>query len=102
MVITLREADGSLECYYGPCEYTSARLLSWRKAEFTHGRIESRLLVPQGSGVWPAFWSLGTQRLAGIALQLCEDFPICRIYPNSHSVFSTSRPTSFRIPPKTE
>jgi hypothetical protein len=28
LLITAREADGSLICYYGPCEYTSARLLS--------------------------------------------------------------------------
>ena len=61
MVLTVLEGDGSLECYYGPCEYTSARLISWRKAEFAYGRIETRLLVPDGgSGIWPAFWSLGT------------------------------------------
>lgn len=61
MVLTVQEADGSLECYYGPCDYTSARLISWRKAEFAYGRIESRILVPDGgSGIWPAFWSLGT------------------------------------------
>lgn len=60
LVLTLREGDGSLDCYYGPCAYTSARLLSWEKAEFAYGRIESRLKVPQGAGVWPAFWSLGT------------------------------------------
>ena len=61
LVITLREADGSLECYYGTCEYTSARLVTQNKAEFAYGRIESRLLVPDGGdGLWPAFWSLGT------------------------------------------
>ena len=61
MVLTVREADGSLECYYGPCDYTSARLISWRKAEFAYGRIESRIRVPDGEdGLWPAFWSLGT------------------------------------------
>ena len=59
LVITVQEADGSLDCYYGPCEYTSARLISWHKAEFAYGRIESRILVPQGAGIWPAFWSLG-------------------------------------------
>jgi beta-glucanase (GH16 family) len=58
--ITAREADGSLVCYYGPCEYTSARLLTRRRAEFAYGRIESRILVPEGSGLWAAFWSLGT------------------------------------------
>jgi beta-glucanase (GH16 family) len=61
LVITAREADGSLLCYYGPCQYTSARLLSWHKAEFAYGRIESRMLLPDGDdGLWPAFWSLGT------------------------------------------
>ncbi|WP_420628152.1 carbohydrate binding domain-containing protein [Candidatus Leptofilum sp.] len=61
MVLTVHEADGSLQCYYGPCDYTSARLISWRKAEFAYGRIESRILVPEGeAGLWPAFWSLGT------------------------------------------
>ncbi len=61
LVITLDEADGSQECYYGPCEFESARLLTQNKAEFAYGRIESRLLVPDGGpGLWPAFWSLGT------------------------------------------
>jgi beta-glucanase (GH16 family) len=61
LVITAREADGSLQCFYGPCRYTSARLISWHRAEFAYGRIESRILVPDGeAGLWPAFWSLGT------------------------------------------
>jgi beta-glucanase (GH16 family) len=64
LVVTLEEADGSLECFYGTCEYTSARLISWDKAEFAYGRIESRLRVPNAGtdfrGLWPAFWSLGT------------------------------------------
>jgi len=60
MVLTVREADGSLDCYYGTCEYTSARLISKYKAEFAYGRIEARIRVPEGRGIWPAFWSLGT------------------------------------------
>ncbi|MFC1922577.1 carbohydrate binding domain-containing protein [Chloroflexota bacterium] len=60
LVITTKEADGSLSCYYGPCDYTSARLISWYKAEFAYGRIEARIEVPQGAGLWPAFWTLGT------------------------------------------
>jgi beta-glucanase (GH16 family) len=61
LVLTVREADGSLQCYYGPCEYTSARLVSKHKTEVAYGRIESRILVPAGEdGLWPAFWSLGT------------------------------------------
>lgn len=61
LVITLLEAtDGEL-CYYGECEYTSARLLTKHKAEFAYGRIEASIEVPEGeAGLWPAFWSLGT------------------------------------------
>jgi beta-glucanase (GH16 family) len=61
LVITLREADGSQECYYGPCQFTSARLLTQHKEEFAYGRVESRLKGPDGgAGLWPAFWTLGT------------------------------------------
>ena len=61
LVITLDQADGTQECYYGPCEFESARLITQNKAEFAYGRIESRLQVPTGGdGLWPAFWSLGT------------------------------------------
>ena len=58
--ITAKKADGSLLCYYGPCEYTSARLLTKNRFEVAYGRIEARIKVPAGAGLWPAFWMLGT------------------------------------------
>ncbi len=60
LLISIRRADGSLSCYYGPCEYTSARLISKDKVEIGHGRIEARIRVPAGAGPWSAFWALGT------------------------------------------
>lgn len=60
LVITANKADGSLLCYYGPCQYTSARLLTKNKFEIAYGRIEARIKVSSGAGLWPAFWSLGT------------------------------------------
>jgi beta-glucanase (GH16 family) len=39
--------------------YTSARLKTQGLAEFQYGRIEARIKVPAGSGLWPAFWMLG-------------------------------------------
>ncbi len=60
LVITARAADGSLLCYYGPCQYTSARLLSKNRFEIAYGRVEARVKVPTGAGLWPAFWMLGT------------------------------------------
>jgi beta-glucanase (GH16 family) len=58
--ITINKADGSLMCYYGPCLYTSARLLTKDRFEAAYGRLEARIRVPKGSGLWPAFWMLGT------------------------------------------
>jgi beta-glucanase (GH16 family) len=40
-------------------QYTSARLQTWRKFEFTYGRIAARIKLPSGPGLWPAFWALG-------------------------------------------
>ncbi len=60
LVITTKAADGSLQCYYGPCQYTSARLLTKQRFEIAYGRVEARIKVPRGAGLWPAFWMLGT------------------------------------------
>ncbi|MDI9384441.1 MAG: glycoside hydrolase family 16 protein [Verrucomicrobiota bacterium] len=43
-------------------KYTSASLHTWGKAAWTYGRIEVRAKLPQGRGVWPAIWTLGTNR----------------------------------------
>jgi len=40
-------------------DYTSARLLTKGKFEQKYGRIEARIRIPFGQGIWPAFWMLG-------------------------------------------
>ena len=40
-------------------EYTSARITTAGKREFTYGRFEARIKAPIGQGLWPAFWLLG-------------------------------------------
>ena len=53
-------ATTDLSCWYGPCEYTSARLISADRMEYEYGRMEARVQVPTGGdGLWPAFWMLG-------------------------------------------
>ncbi len=44
----------------GGGNYTSARLRTLNKAEFRYGRIEARMQLPSGAGLWPAFWMLPT------------------------------------------
>ncbi len=41
-------------------EFTSARLKTQGTFAETYGRFEARIKVPQGQGLWPAFWMLGT------------------------------------------
>lgn len=43
----------------GGSNYTSARLKSENKFEFTYGKIEFRAKMPTGGGTWPALWLLG-------------------------------------------
>ena len=40
-------------------EYTSARLKTGAKFSQKYGRFEARIKIPQGQGIWPAFWMLG-------------------------------------------
>ncbi len=39
--------------------YTSARLKTQGKFSRRCGRFEARIKIPQGQGIWPAFWMLG-------------------------------------------
>lgn len=45
---------------YDGSQYTSTRLHTKGKQAFQYGKIEARLKLPTGQGVWPAFWMLGS------------------------------------------
>ncbi len=61
LVIEARKTDpnSGLECWYGRCLYTSARLTTRDLFARKYGRFEARMKLPDGQGVWPAFWMLG-------------------------------------------
>ena len=40
-------------------KWTSARITTKGLQSFQYGRIEARIRIPAGAGVWPAFWMLG-------------------------------------------
>ncbi|GAA2383627.1 hydrolase [Catellatospora methionotrophica] len=61
LVITARrENPAGYGCWYGSCQYTSARLLTADRFTQTYGRFEARIKIPRGQGIWPAFWMLGS------------------------------------------
>lgn len=53
------------ETYMG-ANYTSARMRSIFKGDWTYGRIEGRMKLPEGQGIWPAFWLLPSENVYGI------------------------------------
>ncbi|MFF3611815.1 ricin-type beta-trefoil lectin domain protein [Streptomyces sp. NPDC002580] len=60
LVITARkENPANYQCWYGTCQYTSARLNTSGKFTTTYGHVEARMKIPRGQGMWPAFWMLG-------------------------------------------
>ena len=47
-------------------EYTSARLRTKGKVTTTYGYVEARIRLPEGTGMWPAFWMLPESNFEGM------------------------------------
>jgi beta-glucanase (GH16 family) len=46
-------------------QYTSARIRTINKGDWKYGRMEARMKLPIGQGLWPAFWMLSTDEVYG-------------------------------------
>lgn len=46
-------------------DYTSARIITRDKFAFRYGRIEARIRLPGGQGIWPAFWLMPQDEVYG-------------------------------------
>ena len=61
LVIVGKQAPAGLTCYYGACRYTSAKITTRGKLVVSPaGRVEARIKLSNGQGLWPAFWMLGS------------------------------------------
>jgi beta-glucanase (GH16 family) len=49
----------------GTREYTSSRIRTLHQGEWRYGRFEMRARLPEGRGLWPAFWLLPTDERYG-------------------------------------
>jgi beta-glucanase (GH16 family) len=79
LVIRARNAGGT---------WTSARLKTQGVAQFQYGRIEARMKLPVGAGLWPAFWMLGTD-IGSVGWPQCGEQDIME-WVNSYGPNSTS------------
>ncbi len=60
-VITELKGSNADVSILGNREFTSARLVTRGKKEFSHARVEARARFTKGRGSWPAIWLLGDQ-----------------------------------------
>ena len=58
LVITVKEENRSDQ--YGSYDYTSTRMITQDKVNMNYGKVEIRAKLPEGQGLWPAFWMLGS------------------------------------------
>ncbi len=69
LTITAREES------FGGRNYTSARITTQSKFDFKYGRIEARIKLPYGKGLWPAFWMLG-KNINSVSWPACGEIDI--------------------------
>ena len=81
---------------YQGSEYTSARLISSGKFEFTYGRVDVRAKLPAGGGVWPAIWMLGAN-FGTVGWPACGEIDIMEYVGNDPGQISSAlhTPSSF-------
>jgi beta-glucanase (GH16 family) len=71
LVIEARE-----ESYSGR-NYTSVRLITYPGQNFwRYGKIEAKMKLPYGQGIWPAFWMLGKNIFEGTGWPACGEIDI--------------------------
>lgn len=65
-------------------EFTSARMISQDKQEFQFGRIDIRAKMPEGQGIWPAIWMLGTN-IDEVGWPVCGEIDIMELVGHNPS-----------------
>jgi beta-glucanase (GH16 family) len=58
-ITALKSPPHTFKTRYGPGQISSARLITHKKFSVKYGRIEARIKIPAGQGMWPAFWMMG-------------------------------------------
>jgi beta-glucanase (GH16 family) len=69
--------------------YTSASINTKGKFSLTYGRIEARMKLPMGQGLWPAFWTLGTS-IDQIGWPSCGEIDVMEHINNENRTYGTA------------
>jgi beta-glucanase (GH16 family) len=74
---------------YKDSQYTSARLKSEGLQNFIYGKVEARIKLPEGQGLWPAFWMLGSN-MASVGWPDCGEIDIMEHINSSEDIYGTA------------
>lgn len=75
---------------FSSAAYTSSRLITQGKKEFKFGRIDIRAALPQGQGIWPALWMLGSN-IGTAGWPVCGEIDIMEMIGNQpNRVYGTA------------
>ncbi len=96
----VQQKDGNLviTAIKSGTSYTSARIKTQGLYDHAYGRVEARIKIPQGQGIWPAFWMLGND-IATVNWPNCGEIDIMEnIGKQPTIVYGTLHgPTQFSI-----
>lgn len=73
----------------GANAYTSARLKTQGLKEFQYGKIEARIKMPLGQGLWPAFWMLGANS-STVTWPACGEIDVVEHINTENLVYGTT------------
>ncbi|AVK46915.1 glycoside hydrolase [Clostridium sp. MF28] len=73
---------------YNGMNYTSARLKSQGLKNWTYGKVEARMKLPAGQGIWPAFWMLG-ENISQVSWPKCGEIDIMEHINNESAIHGT-------------
>ncbi|SJN53597.1 Beta-glucanase precursor [Vibrio ruber DSM 16370] len=69
--------------------YTSSRMKTQGLASFRYGRVEARIRLPNGSGLWPAFWMLGSN-IDNVGWPRCGELDIMEHINTESQIYGTA------------
>ena len=69
--------------------YTSGRITTQNKYNFTYGRVDARAKLPSAGGVWPAIWMLGSN-FGAVGWPACGEIDIMEYVGNSPGKISSA------------
>ncbi len=82
LIIEAREEE------YKASDYTSARLKTQTLQSWAYGRVEARMKLPTGQGVWSAFWMLG-EDITSVGWPRCGEIDIMENIGDPKTVYGT-------------